>query len=434
METRIWRGTIAHTPRNPFTDTEALDYIADGGLAVAAGRIVAVGEFPSIREQFPEAPVEDFRGGLLVPGFVDAHVHFPQVYVIGGMGHGLLQWLQTLTLPEECRLADEDYARTVARRFLSQLISHGVTTALVFGSHFAGAQDVFFQEALPTGLRITSGLVVSDRLLLDPLHVTPEQAFEASRTLIERWHGQGRLRYAVTPRFALSASDAMLDACRRLLELAPDLYFTTHLNETVDEVATVRSLFPWARHYLHVYDEFGLVGPRSVFAHNVHPQADELQRLAATQASIAHCPSSNTFLGSGLFPMRRHVEAGVKICLGSDVGGGTGFSLIKEGLWAYQVQRLREDGYPVDPAHLLYLATRAGADALGLGDRVGDFTPGKEADVIWIRPRKGSALACRLEDQADKLSPQDVLGALFTLHGDVEVARVFVAGEPVTAP
>lgn len=434
METRIWRGTIVHTPRNPFTDPDGLEYVGDGGLAVAEGRIVAAGDFSSLREQFPHAPVEDFRDGLLVPGFVDAHVHFPQVHVIGAMGHGLLQWLQTYTLPAECRLADGEYARALARRFLAQLIAHGTTTALVFGSHFPEAQDVFFQEASRSGLRITSGLVVSDRLLLDPLHVTPEAAFEASRTLIHRWHGQGRLRYAVTPRFALSTTDGMLDVCRRLLELAPDLFFTTHLNESVDEVATVRSLFPWARHYTHVYDAFGLVGRRSVFAHNVHPEDDELQCLAAAQATVAHCPSSNSFLGSGLFPLRRHVETGVRVCLASDVGAGAGFGVVKEGLWAYQVQRLREDGYPVDPAHLLYLATRAGAEALDLDDRVGDFTPGKDADVVWLRPRAGSALASRLEAEGDRMSPRDVLGALFTLHGDVEVARVFVAGEELSAP
>lgn len=430
---RLLRGAIAHTPRNPFTEADALEFFPDGGLLIADGRVQALDDFARLRQQYPGVPVDDLRGGVLLPGMVDAHVHFPQVRIVGAMGLGLLDWLKVYTLPEEARFADAAYAREQARTFLFQLLSHGVTTALVFGAHFPEAQEVFFQEAEASGLRITSGLVISDRRLLPPLHLTPEEALEHSQALISRWHGRGRLRYAVTPRFAISASEEMLKVAQRLLESAPDLYFQTHLNETEEEVAAVHELFPWAEDYLAVYDAFGLVGPRSVFAHNVHPRDRELQRLAAAGSAVAHCPTSNGFLGSGLFPLRRHLHHGVKVCLGSDVGAGTGFGLFKEGLMAYQVQRLQKDGFLLRPAHLLYLATRAGAEALGLADQVGDFSPGKEADVVWIRPRERSPLEAALQKVADG-SPDALLGPVFTLADRESIGRVYMAGEPVFAP
>ncbi len=267
----------------------------------------------------------------------------------------------------------------------------------MFGSHFPEAQEALFSAAFDSGLRIASGLVVSDRELLPELHVSPAAAAAASRELIDRWHGRGLLRYAVSPRFAVSCSDEMLSVCGALAHSADGVLVTTHLNESEGEIALVRELFPSDADYLGVYEGFGLVGARSVFAHDVHVTDSELGRLAAAGAAVAHCPSSNAFLGSGLFPFRRHVDAGVRVGLGTDVGAGTSFSMLSEGLAAYQMQRVMPDGVGLGPASLLRLATAAGADALGLADEVGDFTPGKSADYVLVRPPANSVLASVLE-------------------------------------
>jgi guanine deaminase len=423
--TTIVRAQVAHTPRNPFLFDHALQAFSDGAVAVSDGRIVGCGSWSEVRSGHPEAEVLDARDAFLLPGFVDCHVHFPQIRVIGAMGLGLLDWLRERCLPEEARLIDPDYAAVVADEFVRGLAANGTTSALVFGSHFAGAQEALFGACERIGLRVASGLVVSDRGLLPALETPVSTAVASSLDLIRRWHGRGLLRYAVTPRFSVSCSEEMLAACGELLEAAPDLLFTTHLNETVGEIELVASLFPWARDYLSTYERYGLVGDRSVFAHDVHVSDDELGRLAVAGAAVAHCPSSNAFLGSGLFPMRRHFDHGVRVGLGTDVGAGTGFSMFKEGLMAYQMQMLKPDGVPLSPAALLWLATGAGAVALGLDDEVGDFTPGKSADFVLVRPPAGSTLAAVLEGSE---SIEDGLGAVFTLAREESIAEVRVAG------
>lgn len=423
--TEIVRARVMHTPRDPFGGERALEAFDDGAVAFDDGQIVATGGFAQVRRDHPDAAVLDTGGALLLPGLVDTHVHYPQLAVVGAMGLELLDWLEGRALPEEARLADSDYARILARDFVHGLAAAGTTTALVFGSHFPDAQEALFAEAERVGLRITSGLVVSDRNLLPALHLTPDEAYEASRRLLERWHDRGRLRYAVTPRFSISCSEAMLEACAAL---PGDLTVTTHINESAAEVRAVAELFPWSRDYLETYERFGLVGPASVLAHDVHVTDDELGRLAAAGASVANCPASNAFLGGGAFPMRRHLEHGVRFALGTDVGAGTGLSLLKEGLTSYLVQRLRPDGFRLRPEHLLYLTTRAGAEALGLADTVGDLSPGKSADYVLVRPPPGGTLDVVLR-RAD--SPEDALGAVFTLAREESVAEVRLAGEPV---
>jgi guanine deaminase len=399
----IVRAQILHTPRNPFAvGGAALESYSDGGLAYDEdGRILATGAFAEVRRAHPAAEVLDASDAVLLPGLVDLHVHYPQIAVIGAMGMTLLDWLATRTLPEEARLADTAYATDVAQAFVR------------------------------SGLRIASGLVVSDRNLLRELHVAPEEAYAQSRALMDRWHGRGRLRYAVTPRFSLSCTDAMMQACGALVADGPDdVLFTSHLNENPAEIQAVAELFPWSRDYLDTYERFGLVGRRSVFAHNVHVSDDELRRLARADASIAHCPSSNAFLASGIFGMARHCAHGVRFGLGTDVGAGTGLSLFKEGLMAYHVQMVRAGGELIGPAHLLYLATRAGALALGLEDEIGDLSPGRSADFVLVRPPADSTLAAVLRNSP---SAEATLGALFTLAREECVADVRVAGAPVLA-
>jgi guanine deaminase len=424
----IVRAQVAHTPRNPFVEEGALCAFSDGAVAFSDGRILACGAFSAVSRDHPNAVVRDARDSLLLPGFVDCHVHYPQIRMIGAMGLELMDWLRQRALPEEARLADSAYAAEVAAEFVRGLAAAGTTTALVFGSHFPGAQEALFAAASAGGLRVFSGLVVSDRELVPALHVSVETAWEASRELISRWHGRGLLRYAVTPRFSASCSDAMLSMCGELLGDADGLLFTTHLNETAGEIALVRSLFPWAGDYLETYERFGLLDSRSVFAHDVHPTDDELHRLAVAEATVAHCPSSNAFLGSGLFPLRRHVSAGVRVAMGTDVGAGTGLSMLKEGLMAYQTQMLLPEGVRLGPAHLLWLCTGAGAAGLGLTDEVGDLEPGKSADFVLVRPPAGSTLAAVL-DQSE--SVEDQLAAVFTLAREESIAEVRVAGEVV---
>lgn len=427
MSTALYRVRAFDAPAGPV-GASALRSDEDAALLVKDGVIARRGPWAEVSRE-PEARdavVLDLRDGILLPGFVDTHVHFPQVRAIGGLGRPLLEWLETCALPEEARMAEAAHAAAVAQELVHGLASAGTTSALVFGAHFSDAMTTFFDTAAASGLRITAGLVVGDRGLREDLHTDPSAAYEEGLQLARRWHGQGRLRYAVTPRFSLATTDEMLAACAALLGEIDGARFTTHINENSREVAAVAELFPGARDYLETYDRHGLITPRSVLAHNVHPTDPELARLAATGASVAHCPTSNASLGSGLFPMRRHVEAGVHVALGTDVGAGTGFSLLKEGLQAYFAQQLLGGaGLPLTPADLLHLATTAGAQALGLDD-VGHLSEGMAFDAVLIRPPAGSTLETVLRHAHDA---EDALAKVFVLGTPADVASAWVAGE-----
>ncbi len=423
----LFRGTFLDTPDGEAPGGILLRADTDAGLLVTDGTIVERGRFVDVGARHPDEHVVDLSEGLVLPGLVDTHVHYPQVRSIGALGMPLLDWLEKSALPEEARLEDPGYADGAATDFVRGLVSAGTTTALVFGAHFAPAVESLFDEAERVGLRVTAGLVVSDRALPVPLLTTAEGAYEESLALAKRWHGRGRLRYAVTPRFSLSASAAVLDACAAVLNEMPGAWFTTHANENPAEVAEVARLFPEARDYIDTYDQHGLLGPQSVIAHNVHATDAELSMLGARGACVAHCPTSNCALGSGLFDLRRHVDHGVRVALGSDVGAGTGFGLFKEGLQAYFVQQLQGDrGLPLSAPDLLYLATRAGALALGQGELVGDLSVGKAFDAVWVRPRAGDPLDVGLRHAA---SAQDALAKVFAMACDTDVVGVWVGGD-----
>jgi guanine deaminase len=427
----VFRGTFLDTPDDPFAGG-VLRAEDDGGLLVDDDGIIAArGSFATLASAHPDVEVVDLRGGLVLPGFVDTHVHFPQLRCIGALGMPLLEWLERCALPEEARLADPTYAEELARAFVGALANAGTTTALVFGAHFLEATEALFAEADRLGLRVTSGLVVSDRDLREDLHITPARAYDDSLTLAKRWHGVRRNRYAVTPRFALSCTPDLLDACAALLQDVPGTILTSHLNENPAEIARVRELFPGSSSYVDTYARHGLLHPGSVMAHDVHPTDDELVVLASADVGVAHCPTSNMTLGSGLFPLRRHLDAGVRVALGSDVGAGTGLSLFKEGLQAYFVQQaLGEAGVRLTSAHLLHLATTAGAAALDLASTVGSFGEQMAFDAIWLRPRSGTPLDILLRYAA---SPDDGLAKAFAHATSADVAQVWVAGELVSA-
>jgi guanine deaminase len=420
----IYRGTFLDTPDNPFTGG-GLRVDADAALQVKDGVIVARGPFSDVRRAHPAEDIVDLSGGLVLPGFVDTHVHFPQIRAVGGLGLPLLEWLDRYALPEEAKMADVGYAAGVAAEFVRGLAAAGTTSALVFGAHYADAVDVLFSAASRVGLRITSGLVLSDRLLREDLLTTVDRAYTESLALAERWHGVGRNRYAVTPRFSLSCTDELLAVCRTLLDEVPGSLFTSHVNENEAEIAVVGELFGGSD-YVSTYDKHGLIDRRSVLAHNVHPTDVELKMLATGGAAVAHCPTSNAALGSGLFPLSRHLQYGVRVALGSDVGAGTGFSLLKEGLQAYFCQQLIGDqGCSLSAAHLLYLATAAGADALGL-DEVGDLSVGKRFDAQLLRPADGSPLAVGVAHADDA---EEALARIFTLGTPADVHAVWINGD-----
>ena len=420
----LYRGTFIDTPENPF-DGAGLRVGSDTGLLVEDGLIVARGPFAELRQAHPAEQVVDLRDGVVLPGFVDTHVHFPQIRAVGGLGLPLLEWLDRYALPEEARMADVDYATGVANEFVRGLAAAGTTSALVIGAHYTDAVDALFGAASKVGLRVTSGLVLSDRLLRPELLTTPVRAYAESLALANRWHGVGRNRYAVTPRFSLSCTDELLATCRELMEAIPGALFTSHVNENEAEIASVADLFEGCD-YVTTYDRHGLVDRRTVLAHNVHPTDVELKTLATSGATVAHCPTSNAALGSGLFPLTRHLQFGVRVALGSDVGAGTGFSLLKEGLQAYFCQQLLGDqGRPLTAAHLLYLATTAGAEALDL-PHVGQLSVGQHFDAQLLRPAEGSPLAVAITHAEDT---EEALARIFTLGTPADVQAVWINGD-----
>ncbi len=434
----LFRGTFLDTPESPFKGHH-LRADADAAVVVRDGVIVARGPYTAMVRDHPDEPVVDLSDGLVLPGFVDTHVHLPQVRAIGGLGMPLLDWLERCALPEEARLADPAYAAEIAADFLDGLARAGTTTALVFGSHFAGAVDALFEEATRLGLRITSGLVLSDRVLREDLFTDPDRAYAEGSELAKKWHagpspglnaGRNvgrRTRYAVTPRFSLSCTDALLESAGALLADVPDAFFTSHVNENPEEIRAVRELF--GCDYATSYDKHGLLGPRTVLAHDVHPTRGELRLMGQRGVAVAHCPTSNAALGSGMFPLGAHLAYGVRVALGSDVGAGTGFSLFKEGLQAYFCQQLQgREGHRLTAGHLLHLATAAGADALGLADVTGDLSVGKEFDALWLAPAPGTTLDVALR-HAD--SPDDALAKAFALATPADVRQTWVAGDPV---
>ncbi|HML51918.1 MAG TPA: guanine deaminase [Propionicimonas sp.] len=423
----LYRAMVLDTIGTTIADCE-LRVDADAGIAVRGGVVLARGPFAEMSARFPDEPVETLADGIMLPGLVDTHLHVPQVRAMGGIGLPLLGWLERYALPEEQRLADRSYAEIIAAEFIDQLLAAGTTTALAFGAHFAPAVDAVFAAAAQAGVRLITGLVVSDRGLPEALLTTPEDAYAQGLELAQKWHGTARLGYAVTPRFSLSASEAMLESCAALQRAVPGAWFTSHINENDQEIAEVKALFG-VPDYLASYTDAGLVDGSTVLAHNLHPQPSELGVLVERGAAVAHCPSSNAMLGSGPFGLRQHVDAGVTVSLGTDVGAGVGFSLLSEARHAYMTQRqLGERGYDLSAAQLLYLATTAGARALGLHNRIGDLGEGKQFDAILINPWNNPALmgSLRTSDSAEA-----ALAAVFTLSGPGDVQRVWIGGQQV---
>lgn len=401
--------------------------IEDGVLLVDQGRIAGLGPAEQWLPRLgPDIPVTDWRGCLLMPGFVDTHMHFAQAEIIGAHGPQLLEWLEHYTYPAEQRCADPEQARILAEFSIGEMLRNGTTTAMVFATVHSAAADAIFSAARARQMRLIAGKVMMDRHAPPSLCDTAAGSYRDSAALIERWHGCDRLAYAVTPRFAPTSSPEQLQQARRLLQDYPGVYLQTHLAENRNEVDWVAQLFPEARSYLDVYERYGLLGERSVFAHCLHLDSLDRQRMAATGSVASFCPSSNLFLGSGLFDLAAADAAGQRVALGTDVGAGTSFGLLPTLHDACKVCNLA--GYVLDPLRALYLATLGGARALGLDHCIGRLQAGYEADFIIVDPQATPLLARR---SAQCTSLRELLFALMILGDDRCIRATHVLGQAV---
>jgi guanine deaminase len=425
------RGSILHFVDDPARTVDggnaAFEYHEDGVLVVEAGHVTKVGGAPELLRTLPRGmPVEDLTGMLVLPGFIDAHVHFVQTDIIGSHGRRLLEWLERYTFPAERAFADTAHAHEVAEFFVRELLRNGTTTALVMGSVHSASVDAVFAAAQRRGMRLIAGKVMMDRNCPEDLRDTAEAGYADSKALIHKWHGQGRLQYAITPRFAPTSSPEQLAAAGRLAAEYPEVFVHTHIAENEEEVEWVRRLFPGHRNYLDVYDRYGLVRRRSVLAHAIWLDDGELRRIAEARAAVVHCPTCNLAMGSGLFDLRRASDAGVSTALGTDIGGGTSFSLLRVLDEAYKVAQLRRE--TLSPLRAFYLATLGGARALHLEDRIGSFASGREADFVALDPAATPLLARRT---ASAGTLAEKLFLLMTLGDERAIARTYVAGELV---
>lgn len=418
---------------DPFymDDASSVRYIPDGLLVVENGVIVDFGPYQNLQNHYTDIPITAYSNNLIMPGFIDTHIHYSQYEIIAAYGEQLLEWLNKYIFPTEEKFKDKSHAKKIASLFLDELLKHGTTTALVFATVHTESVDAFFEEASRRNLRMICGKVLMDRNAPSSLTDTPETAYEESKKLIQKWHNHERLLYAITPRFAITSTIKQLQIAGKLLQEFPDVYLHTHLSENVQEVQWVAKLFPDYLGYLDVYDRAGLVGERSVFAHGVQLTDAEFERLSEAKAAISFCPTSNLFLGSGLFKLSqaKSNQHPVKVGLGTDVGAGTSFSLLHTANEAYKVMQLQ--GESLSAFKALFLATLGGAKALSLDDKLGNFEPGKEADFIVLDLHATPLMATRtsrfpaqsLEDLAEK-----VFG-LIMLGDDRAVQAVYIAGK-----
>lgn len=401
-------------------------YLEDGLLTLRDGKVVSLESWQIAEGRVDPTRVTDLRGKLIVPGFIDTHIHYPQTEMIGAFGEQLLEWLNQYTFPVESQYHCPDHAAKMSAFFLHQLLSNGTTTALVFGTVHKQSVDSLFSAAQQLDMRLIAGKVMMDRNAPEYLTETPEESYQHTRELIERWHQHGRLSYALTPRFAPTSSPELLDKVRQLREEFPDVWMHTHLSENPQEIAWVKALFPERAGYLDVYHHHQLTGKRSVFAHCLHLEDQEWQCLHDTDSSIAFCPTSNLFLGSGLFNIKRCWQQGVRMGIGTDVGAGTTFNLLQTLGEAYKVGQLQQ--YKLSACEAFYHATLGGAHALDLDDVIGNFNPGKEADFVVLDAAVSPLQKLR---NANSKDIWERLFVMMTLGDDRNIAQTWVSGKPV---
>lgn len=425
------RGQLIYFKADPFFNDYQHSFIheADGLIIVQDGLITAVGPYQQIKYQLPTGcTIDHFPDCLISPGFVDTHIHYPQTEIIGAYGKQLLDWLNEYTFVVEQKYADKNYAAKKAEFFCHELAKNGTTTALVFCTVHPSSVDALFEAAEKLNMRIIGGKVLMDRHAPEALLDTPEKGYEESKALIKKWHGKGRNLYAITPRFAPTSSEAQLELAGQLWKEHPGVYVQSHVSENLKEIEWVKELFPKAKGYLDVYEKFGLLGKRALMAHGVHLDESELCRCHETGTAIAHCPTSNLFLGSGLFSVAKAKDSKrpVEVGLGTDIGAGTSFSLLQTMNESYKVAQLNT--YPLDALKAFYLATLGGAKALQLEDKIGTFKAGHEADFVVLNPHATDLLKMRSETAK---SISELMFILMTIGDDRAVHATYINGQQV---
>ena len=420
-------GQVLCFDGNPFPDgPSAARHITHGGVLIDQGRILAVGDGAGLRSRHPMAKITDYGAALISAGFIDAHVHYPQTAIIASWGKRLIDWLNTYTFPEEMRFSDLAYAEEVANRYLDLALAHGTTSMCSYGTIHPESVNAFFTAAQNRGLRAYTGKTCMDRNAPEALRDTPQSAYDDSKALLEKWHGVDRLSYVITPRFSPTSTPEQLAALGALWREYPSCLMQTHLSEQHDEIAWVRDLFPQARDYLDTYEAQGLLGERAIYGHAIHLTAREKDRLAEAGASLVHCPTSNTFIGSGLFDMG--LAHKLRVALATDTGGGSSFSMLRTMAAAYEVAQLR--GQALHPAQLWWLATVGSARALHADHQIGNIAKGMEADLVVIDLASTPAI-----EQATRRAG-DIWQAIFPtimMGDDRAVKAVLVGGKVVSA-
>lgn len=422
--TQLLRASIAHFPTTTLNFDEKVEIFTDGALIVKGNTIQDVGDYSSMHTRYPDAVIKDYSGKWILPGLIDSHLHYPQTQSIANYGDQLLSWLENYTFPAEMAFEDEAHAAHIAKVFLDQLLKNGTTTGFVFTTVHASSSQALFRAASDINMAIIAGKVCMDRHCPSNLQDTPALAQRESADLIDEWHNKGRNKYALTPRFAPTSSDAQLAAIGELASQYTDVFIQTHLSENHDEIAWVKSLFPSANGYLDVYDKYNLVRERAVFGHGIHLNQEEWERLGEARATIAFCPTSNLFLGSGLFNMEQARASNVHVALATDVGAGTTFNMFKTYGDAYKVSQLRNA--PISPLEGFYLITQGAAAAHKLDDEIGNLNPGTAADFIVVEPRFDELTALRIDKDA---LFKDVFFALSILGDDRMIEETWISGQ-----
>lgn len=413
---------------NDTDDHSAYRYEDDGGLLLDGGRIVAAGPYAEIAAKAGEgARLVDHRPHLILPGFIDAHVHFPQMQVIASYGAELLDWLNTYTFPEETKFRDAQHGRRIARLFLDEIVRNGTTTVAAYCSVHRQSAEAFFEESHARDMLNIAGKVMMDRNAPEGLRDTPQSGYDDTKALIAQWHGKGRQHYAVTPRFAITSTPEQMEMAGALMREFPGLHMQTHLSENHAEIAFTQELYPWSRDYTDIYDRYGLLGPRALFGHCIHLSEREADALSDSGSVAVFCPTSNLFLGSGLFDYQRYRrrEKPLRIAAATDVGGGTSYSMLRTMDEGYKVIAL--NGEKLNPFASFWQMTRGNAEALSIADRVGTLEEGTEADIVVLNANATPGMRLRMET-VETLAEE--LFLLQTLGDDRTVAEVYVAGKP----
>ncbi|TCK44384.1 guanine deaminase [Paraburkholderia sp. BL8N3] len=427
MTQTAYRARLLTFRDDPAHAADGAVFEEDGLLLVEDGRVVAAGAYTALAARIaPDAVIKSMRDKLIVPGFIDAHIHYPQTDMIASPAPGLLPWLNTYTFPTERAFADPSHARETASFFLDELLACGTTTALVYCTVHKESADAFFTESEARNLRMVAGKVLMDRNCPEFLRDTAQSGYDDSAELIARWHNRGRQQYVLTPRFAATSTEAQLEACSVLARAHEDVFIQTHVAENTDEIKWVEGLFPGHRSYLDIYDHYGLLRRRAVYGHCIHLDDTDRRRMAETGSVAAHCPTSNLFLGSGLFDFEKAGAANMPVALATDVGGGTSFSMLQTMNEAHKIARLT--GHNLSATRMFWLATTGAAKVLDLADTVGTLAPGSEADFVVLDPQATPLLARRT---ARAGSLEELLFAFALLGDDRAVFETYAAGERV---